>query len=82
MRSAILYLTLTIFRSRKMTVEIIKEWFDEKEVASLTGISLFTLRNWRVSKSNISFTKAGKKSVRYRVRDVYDFMEKSSVKCS
>ena len=65
-----------------MTVEIIKEWFDEKEVAYLTGLSLSVLRNWRVAKTGISFTKAGKKSVRYRVKDVYDFMEKSTVKCS
>lgn len=49
-------------------------WVDEREVAAITGISLSTLRKYRMGNVKIPFCKIGR-SVRYRLSDVVAFMD-------
>lgn len=51
-----------------------KRFINENEVASITGLSVQTLRNWRFNGKGIPYVKAGR-SVRYQYRDVIKYME-------
>lgn len=53
-------------------------WLTENEVSLLTGRSLSTLRNERSQGRGLRYAKVGK-SVRYRLSDVVDFMERCLV---
>jgi excisionase family DNA binding protein len=51
-----------------------------KEVSEILGISAGTLAVWRCTKKQkLSFIKVGK-SVRYRIKDVMNYIEKQEVK--
>ncbi|GAB6193137.1 helix-turn-helix domain-containing protein [Desulfocastanea catecholica] len=50
------------------------QWITEKEVSTMTGRAEQTLRNDRMKRKGIPYSKLGR-SVRYRVEDVVDFME-------
>jgi hypothetical protein len=53
-------------------------WVDEKKVFAVTGRALPTLRNDRSLRRGIPFSKIGK-SVKYRMSDVIEYMEKHRV---
>ena len=57
----------------------IKEFLTETEVSEITGIPLKTLRNLRYLKKTFTFYKINK-SVRYRLSEVREAMEKSKIK--
>ena len=50
------------------------QWISEKEVSKITGRATQTLRNDRVKRQGIPYSKIHR-SVRYRMDDVIDFME-------
>lgn len=50
-------------------------WLTEKAVSELTGISVSTLQKNRFHRKGIVFSKIGKRSVRYSIQDVQDFMQ-------
>ena len=47
---------------------------DEQALASLLGLSVSTLRNWRVTRRGPPFVKLGARAVRYRQGDVEAFI--------
>jgi phage terminase Nu1 subunit (DNA packaging protein) len=53
-------------------------YINEKKVAEITDLSVQTLRNDRHLGKGIPYTKRGR-SVRYRVDEVIDFMERRKV---
>ena len=55
-----------------------ERYLDEREVGSITGVALSTLRRWRSQKRGIRFVKLNK-SVRYRRSDVVGFMNRHLV---
>lgn len=56
-----------------------REYLSEKEVSELIGRSISTLRNDRASGNGLPFVKWGEKFIRYRKKDVFDFMESRKV---
>ena len=50
----------------------------EVQAAELLGLKVQTLRNWRVKKKNLPFSKAGG-AVRYHFSDIIAFMEENKV---
>ncbi|MBU1568804.1 MAG: helix-turn-helix domain-containing protein [Proteobacteria bacterium] len=54
------------------------QWLNEKEVSRITGRAEQTLRNDRFIQRGIPYSKIGR-SVRYRLDDVVDHMEKNRV---
>ncbi|MCU0613541.1 MAG: helix-turn-helix domain-containing protein [Desulfobacterales bacterium] len=54
------------------------KYIDEQEVARITGRALSTLRNERFQRRGIQYYKIGR-SVRYRLGDVIEFMEKHRI---
>jgi len=57
------------------------ELLDPKEVASLTGLSLETLAQWRSQKKHLSYLKVGR-LVRYTLPDVEKYLESCRVSVS
>jgi len=55
------------------------QWIDEKAVSAMTGFSLSTLRQWRQQGRGPAFSKIDRRSVRYRIDDVVDFMNSARV---
>lgn len=55
-----------------------KRFINETEVASITGLSVQTLRNWRFQGKGIPYVKAGR-SVRYQYQDVIQYMEERTI---
>ncbi len=51
---------------------------DENEVAVLIGFAVQSLRNWRFLGRGPSYVKRGR-SVRYRLKDVLEWMETNRV---
>jgi predicted DNA-binding transcriptional regulator AlpA len=49
------------------------EWWSEKEVAKVIGISVHTLRNWRFSGKGPTYQKIGRR-ILYPKSDVLEFM--------
>ena len=47
---------------------------DERELAARLGLSLSTLRNWRVARRGPPFVKLGLRAIRYRPGDVEAFI--------
>jgi len=58
-----------------------KRWIGEKEVSTMTGRKLPTLRNDRFLGRGLPYTKMGK-SVRYAVEDVVAYMEARRISTS
>ena len=54
------------------------QWLDEKKVAEMTGISLSTLRKYRLKTIGLPYYKLGR-SVRYKLSDVISYMESKRV---
>jgi hypothetical protein len=52
-----------------------KPYLSEKEVAALTGRSVFTLRNERHLRRGIPYLKISARSIRYMLQDVQAAME-------
>ncbi len=52
-----------------------KPFLNEVEVSALTGRALSTLRNDRHLRRGIPYLKVSKRSIRYRLPDVLNFME-------
>jgi len=53
---------------------------DEKKLSELTGISVQTLRNWRHQRKGPNFLKISARLVRYRLKDVENFLEDHQVR--
>jgi len=71
--------TSTPTASRKLSTELEGlRHLDEYEVATLIGFAVASLRNWRFQGRGPSYVKMGR-SVRYRLRDVLDWMESHRV---
>ncbi len=47
---------------------------DEHQAANYLGLSVHTLRRWRLFRQGPSFIKVGNKAVRYRVADLEAFL--------
>ena len=47
---------------------------DEREMAARLGLSISTLRNWRVARRGPRYLKLGARAVRYRLADVETFL--------
>ena len=47
---------------------------DERELAARLGLSLSTLRNWRVARRGPAYVKVGMRTVRYREGDIEQFL--------
>ena len=54
-------------------MEIRTQFLTESEVAVITGLSVFTLRNWRFMGKGIPYCRAGR-AIRYDYDDVILFM--------
>ena len=54
------------------------QWVNEKQVSALTGISLSTLRKYRLWGKGPAYSKIGR-SVRYALADVQEYMESHRV---
>ena len=52
-----------------------KPYLTEKEVAALTGRSVFTLRNERCLRRGLPYCKISARSIRYRLADIIATME-------
>lgn len=61
---------------QKMTEYLKKPYLTEKEVAELTGRALSSLRNDRFLQQGWPYLKIGKRSIRYKLQDVIEAMEK------
>lgn len=47
----------------------------DKQAAEFMGISTGTIRNWRILGEGPIFTKIGPKHVRYRLRDINEWLD-------
>ena len=59
-------------------MEIKEKWIKDTEVSEITGIARQTLINKRRKKEGIPFYRDGR-SVRYKLNDVLDYMERRRV---
>jgi predicted DNA-binding transcriptional regulator AlpA len=59
-------------------MQITTRYITEKEVSSITGLALSTLRNDRATQRRIPYCKVGR-SVRYLMDDVINFMESNKI---
>lgn len=56
-----------------------KPFMNEKEVAALTGRALSTLRNERHLRRGIPYLKISRRTIRYKLSDVINFMEERRI---
>jgi hypothetical protein len=56
-----------------------KPFLNEKEVSVLTGRALSSLRNDRHQRRGIPYLKVCQRSIRYRLKDVIEFMERRRI---
>ncbi len=56
-----------------------KTYLNKKEVASITGRAVQTLRNDRFNRRCTPYYKISKRSIRYKSEDVIAFMEKRRI---
>lgn len=56
-----------------------KPYLNEREVAAITGRALSTLRNERFMRRGIPYAVVGQRSIRYRLTDVLQYMEKTRI---
>jgi len=64
---------------QKMIELLNKPYLTEKDVAELTGRALSSLRQDRFLRRGWPYLKIGKRSIRYRLKDVIDAMEKGRI---
>ena len=58
------------------TIELLeKKYLNEREVATITGCAVSTLRNERFMRKGLPYLKIGGRSIRYKTEDVIAFME-------
>ena len=55
------------------------QYLTERQVSELTGFKLPTLRNHRHLGRGIPYRKIGKRSVRYLLRDVIEYMDAGKI---
>lgn len=66
--------------SRTPTEPVPDRLVDEREAARLLGLSVRSLQGWRVKRSDgPPFVKCGR-AVRYRWRDLVDWMDRNTVR--
>ena len=51
------------------------QYLTEKQVSEMTGIALSTLRNQRFQRCGIPYLKIGRRSIRYNMHEVIEYME-------
>lgn len=56
-----------------------KPYLTEKDTSQLTDRAVSTLRNDRFLRRGIPYLKIGKRSVRYRLQDVLEYMEANRI---
>ena len=56
-----------------------KAYLTERDTSQLTDRAVSTLRNDRFLRRGIAYLKIGKRSVRYRLQDVLDYMESNRI---
>lgn len=56
----------------------LQQWLTEKMVSEITGRAPQTLRNDRVKRQGIPYSKIGR-SVRYKMEDIVNYMESRKV---
>lgn len=61
-------------RCRSVAMDNTHTLLDEQALASLLGLSVSTLRNWRVMRRGPAYIKLGKRCVRYRQADIEQFL--------
>ncbi|MFH1070292.1 MAG: helix-turn-helix domain-containing protein [Candidatus Glassbacteria bacterium] len=52
---------------------------DERQLAETLGMALQTIRNWRHTGHGPAYLKIGGRSVRYRLVDVREFVERQRI---
>ncbi len=57
--------------------DYLDKWIKEHEAAEFVGFSVRALQNWRVRGGGPRFAKTSSRSVRYRRRDLIEWMEAS-----
>lgn len=64
-----------------LTIEIIlkKLYLTEIEVAFMTGLSIFTLRNDRFLRKGIPYLRVGARKIMYKMTDVISYMEENRI---
>jgi hypothetical protein len=60
-------------------MDVEKIYVDEKRVAQIIGCSVQTLRNDRFENRGLPYRKKGKRSIRYFLPEVYDYMDKIKI---
>jgi hypothetical protein len=54
------------------------EWLNEKDVAILIGVSVYTLRQHRHKGIGLPYVKYGK-SVRYSIADIFEYLKSRTI---
>lgn len=62
-----------------MTTQHENQLLNEKDAAAFLGYSVRALQNWRVRGGGPKFVKVSARSVRYRMRDLIDWIDKHTV---
>jgi hypothetical protein len=65
---------------KNMSIEIAPRYLNEKQVATITGFAVQTLRNWRNRGIGPVYCKVNDRAVRYPWRDTLDFMDAYKIK--
>ena len=60
-------------KKSERVIQDVNPWLTEKEVSSITGLSVSTLQKHRFTRKGMNYSKIGR-SVRYQMSDVLDFM--------
>lgn len=58
----------------------LNDLLDEKEVAEYLGITVSALQSWRTERKFIPYTKLNTKIVRYRLKDILEFVDSNLIK--
>ena len=61
-----------------MANKMLSQVFDEKEAASVLGVAVQTLRNWRHKRKGPAYLKIGK-AVRYRMADLEAYLQECRI---
>lgn len=72
------YITVLVDKVSNMKAYPLQSFVSEEVASELTGYSMPTLRKWRTYKKGPQYYKT-EKSVRYKVQDLIEFMEKDRV---
>lgn len=64
---------------KDVSVDYMDRLIDEKEAASFLGYTVRALQNWRLRGGGPKFVKVSARSVRYRRRDLFAWIEVHTV---